>query len=245
MFFSSMGRRALNQGGGLRQWEIDMIRAQRPLIEEPDMPAPNPNIFGLDLGQLQDHAAFILVEKVVSNSLPQSQDLVAKPVYYYNVRGIKRWSLGTPYPDIVDRVKLTLQRPQYAGAPVVIDGTGVGVPVVDMFRKAGMSARIRPVQITAGQTETSDAITGWNKVSKVVLVSTLISVLQSRRVFWADGMPERIVLERELQDYRLKVTKDANETFDAKRGAHDDLVMALALACWYGERGQRRLRIGA
>lgn len=245
MFFSSMGKRALDHGSGLSDWEAEMIAAQQPLIQEPDEPEPNRSIFGLDLGQLQDFAAFVLVEKIVSHSLPQSQDLVAKPLRYYNVRGIKRFPLGTSYPDIVERVKQTLEKPQYAGAPLVIDGTGVGVPVVDMFRKIGMSARIRPVQIIAGQTESSDPTTGWNKVSKIVLMSTLIALLQSRRIFWADGMPERIVLERELQDYRLKVTKAANETFDAKAGAHDDLVMALALACWYGERGQRKVRIGA
>ena len=33
----------------------------------------------------------------------------------------------------------------------------------------------------------------------------------------------------------MKITAAANDTYNAREGQHDDLVLALALACWAGE----------
>jgi hypothetical protein len=39
-------------------------------------------------------------------------------------------------------------------------------------------------------------------------------------------------MQRELQDYEIRVDQDANEKYGAfKVGTHDDLVTALGLAC--------------
>ena len=36
--------------------------------------------------------------------------------------------------------------------------------------------------------------------------------------------------------FQVKITAAANATFGAWReGSHDDLVLAVAMACWYGE----------
>jgi hypothetical protein len=44
-------------------------------------------------------------------------------------------------------------------------------------------------------------------------------------------------LETELQNFRVKITAAANETFGAWRERdHDDLVLALALAVWHAEK---------
>jgi hypothetical protein len=48
------------------------------------------------------------------------------------------------------------------------------------------------------------------------------------------------VLVRELENFRVKITGTANETFEAWREAqYDDLVLAAALACWLAERAPR------
>ncbi len=48
------------------------------------------------------------------------------------------------------------------------------------------------------------------------------------------------MLVRELENFRVKITAAANETFGAWReGQHDDLVIAVALACWLAEREPR------
>jgi hypothetical protein len=46
------------------------------------------------------------------------------------------------------------------------------------------------------------------------------------------------VLAKELSNYKVKVTASLNETFNADRDSdHDDLVIALALACWKANIG--------
>jgi hypothetical protein len=48
----------------------------------------------------------------------------------------------------------------------------------------------------------------------------------------------RACLSREAQNFTVKVTPAGNETFESWRESeHDDLVLALALACWAAEWG--------
>jgi hypothetical protein len=45
------------------------------------------------------------------------------------------------------------------------------------------------------------------------------------------------VLVTELRAFKVKITAAANETFESWRERdHDDLVLAVALACWLGQR---------
>jgi len=43
-------------------------------------------------------------------------------------------------------------------------------------------------------------------------------------------------LKLELEDFRATVTDSGRWTFGARSGAHDDLVLALALALWRASR---------
>ncbi|MEJ7863244.1 MAG: hypothetical protein WKF90_16565 [Pyrinomonadaceae bacterium] len=55
--------------------------------------------------------------------------------------------------------------------------------------------------------------------------------LQSRRLKIASQLPEADTLTRKLQNFRVKITDAANDTYGAWReGTHDDLVLAAALA---------------
>ena len=69
-------------------------------------------------------------------------------VWHFGCRGLKRWPLGTPYTTIVAEMGKLTAKPPLAKAKLVIDGTGVGRPVVDMFRKAQLPVTIVPVMIT-------------------------------------------------------------------------------------------------
>jgi hypothetical protein len=110
----------------------------------------------------------------------------------------------------------------------------VGRAVVDMLR--GAAGWVVPVTITSGHAVTR-ADDGSYHVPKKELVTALQVVLQARRLHVARGLAEGPVLVRELQNFRVKITLAANETFGAWReGEHDDLVLAVALACWWAER---------
>ena len=92
--------------------------------------------------------------------------------------------------------------------------------------------------IAAGHAATPDGRGGW-LVPRAVLVSTLQVLLQSRRLQVAGSLAEAAVLARELQNFRAKISTPA--TGDPllagwREGQNDDLVLAVAIAAWEGER---------
>lgn len=182
-------------------------------------------VLGLDLGQASDFTAMAVAEKTLG----------ARGLSHYALRHLKRWPLQTPYTGIVADVAALLARPPLAGAVLAVDQTGVGAPVVDMFRAAQTGADLQPVLITGGHEVTRDEEYVWH-VPKKELVSTMQVLAQGRRLRCA-AVPERQLLLNELAAFRVKVTVAGNESFEALRQRdHDDLVLALALACWVGER---------
>jgi hypothetical protein len=188
-------------------------------------------IGSVDLGQSVDYTAFAAVD------LTRRQDGDAYMVTRYAVRRLRRWPLGTTYHTIADDLKAQFAAAPLKGCTLLVDVTGVGAAVYEIFRKAGIKAVLRPVLITAGHQVTPKA-GGWH-VPKRELAGALVAAFQARRVGIAAGLPEAEVLAKELANFRVKVTPAGNETFEALReGDKDDLVLAVAMAVWYGERWQ-------
>jgi hypothetical protein len=64
-------------------------------------------------------------------------------------------ALGTPYPKVVEKLRDLARSHSIAGnCALVVDGTGVGTPVVDMLRSAGLGCEITSVTITGGEKPT-------------------------------------------------------------------------------------------
>ena len=190
---------------------------------------------GLDLGQAQDFTALA----VLARPRLTGRECLADRKPLYAVPYLKRFPLGTPYPVIVASVVDLLRTPRLHGSMLVVDQTGVGRAVVDMLTdamKGKVFAQCRPVTITAGHDVTVGA-NGQYRVPKKELVGCLQVLLQTRRLQVARSLPEAAILVRELETFRVKITEAANETFGAWReGQHDDLLLAVALAAWAGER---------
>jgi hypothetical protein len=190
---------------------------------------------GLDLGQAQDFTALaVLTRPLVDGREPPEG---RQPPYA--VPHLHRFPLGTPYPAIVAAVVELLRTPPLRGSLLVVDQTGVGRPIVDMLTGA-LEGRVTrsfcPITITGGH-EVTRSETGQLRVPKKELVAGLQVLLQTRRLRIAQALPEAAMLVRELETFRVKITEAANETFGAWReGQHDDLVLAVALAAWMGER---------
>jgi hypothetical protein len=178
---------------------------------------------GLDLGQAQDYTAIAVAEWLSAEGKDE-----------YHVRHLQRFRLGMSYPDMVAEVaRMMHSHPLDRRAALVVDQTGVGRPVVELLTAAGLGCV--PVTITGGDAVTCE--NGAYRVPKRELVSTLQVVLQGGRLKFAEGLPEVATLVRELLAFQVKITAAANATFGAWReGSHDDLVLAVALATWYGER---------
>jgi hypothetical protein len=188
-------------------------------------------IVGLDLGQSSDYTAAVVLRRTLR---PEEDGDPGVPVSHYDCLFIKRWQLKTPYDRIVDDVVELVATDPLDNPKLAVDVTGVGRAVLDLLRKAGPQAWIRPVLITAGHQITEEDDT--HHVPKKELVSTLMVLLQNRR-FKVANLPERELLVKELVNFKTKITVSANETFEAWRERdHDDLVLAVALAAWVGEK---------
>jgi hypothetical protein len=187
---------------------------------------------GLDLGQAADYSALCILERQTF-----AKDAV------YHCRHLQRWPLKTPYPAIVADTASIVRSPElnersvggYSVKPVLaVDATGVGAPVVDLFRRERMNAHLEAIQITGGDSVTRDG--DVTRVPKRDLVSAAQVALQSERLKLAAELPEAETLTRELQSFQVKISLDtAHDSYGAWReGAHDDLVLALCLALWAG-----------
>jgi hypothetical protein len=76
-------------------------------------------------------------------------------------------------------------------------------------------------------------------VSKIMLVGLVQKCLQSARLQIGATLPHAATLQRELRDFRVKISKAAHEVYEAREGASDDIVLALAIALFVAERQPR------
>jgi hypothetical protein len=184
-------------------------------------------ILGLDLGQMSEFTALAVVEK----AWPDAHE--AEP--RYAVRELKRFPLGSPYLEIVSVVREWSDRlPRANPFLVAVDQTGVGKPIVDLFRR---HLAVNAVTITAGSGESYDEASGCWRVAKKQLVSIMQVLLQEKRLHIAKSLPEAQTLVQELRTFKAKTPASVNESFeDWRERDHDDLVFAVALACRSGQR---------
>jgi hypothetical protein len=203
----------------------NVTRYKEPVIE-----IEKSLFIGLDLGQSADFTALAIIECV--RTITDGTDEITK----LNVIHLQRWQLRTSYPAIVaDVVKMInglkeYQSPDYK--PVLaIDATGVGAPVVDLFKRERINAEFKPIQIIGGANISEEF--GITRVPKRDLVSVVQVGLQNKTLKIASQLPEAEILSKELQTFQVKITDAANDVYGAWReGTHDDLVLAVALALW-------------
>jgi hypothetical protein len=197
-----------------------------------------PYFCAVDLGQAQDPTAIAISQVAYppspppplfwDPSLPAVERPRSRPVH--EVGYLERLPLNTPYPSVVRHVKALINRdPFYRRCEIVVDATGVGAAVADLFAQEGV--RAIKVVITSGDSALRGDDGVW-RVGKIVLVSIVQALVHDERLKVAAELPEAPLLRAELDAFRATVTDAGNWRFGARVGAHDDLVLAVALACW-------------
>src|SRR5580658_3267655 len=92
---------------------------------------------GVDLGQSRDFTAIAVVERAELPGEWSAATYSRAKTAALRLRFLGRVELGTPYPDVVERVaRVTRSRELVGRCQLVVDGTGVGRPVVDLLRRA-------------------------------------------------------------------------------------------------------------
>jgi hypothetical protein len=120
-----------------------------------------------------------------------------------------------------------------APATLVLDSTGVGNAVADVFDAAHLP-HVR-ILITAGNETTGHGT--WERqqwhVPKTDLISIVDAWLHTGVLRFAAALSEAPAMRAELLDFRRSLSAAGRASYAARTGKHDDLVLAVAIGCWF------------
>jgi len=202
---------------------------------------------GVDLGQSQDPTSIAVIEKIApeipTNTYPPHVEALRFAMRgmrsKYRLRLLEQAPLGESYILQASRLKRILARAQIAAHdPLVwVDYTGVGRAVFDIFKQERVP-NLRPVTITFNGQEGPNGH-GGHSVPKINLVSRLQALMHTGCLHMPDTLSLAKTFRRELMDFRVSYSAVGNATFGAREGAHDDLILAVALAVYGLDDGRR------
>jgi hypothetical protein len=186
------------------------------------------------LGQLSDPSALSLVRRTFYPRSGQPST--------FDVLLLRRWQPGTFYPQVIKDVSDLMLgcgrdgRNHFPGCRLVLDATGVGRPVCDLFREIpGLRERVVAITITGGQAASYDGPSASYHVGKVELVAALQALQGQGRFRIAADVPDAKELAKELGTFSSKLTPTGQLTYEHWRTTDkDDLVLAVVLPLWYG-----------
>jgi len=149
---------------------------------------------GLDLAKVEDHTVLVILNS-------------KNEVVFTDRFNRLDWSIQ------VARIKAATER--FNNAMIHVDSTGVGEPVYENLRRAGIVARSYP----------------FTQKSKSALIDNLALMMERGAIalpepaLWPEGIEE-------LEAFEYSVTDSGNVRTGSPSGMHDDCVIALALAAW-------------
>lgn len=169
-------------------------------------------ICSVDLAQTTDYTGISILERVGNMSV---------------IRHLERLDQDLPYPDQVSRIQIIMRNKVDR---LVIDRTGIGAPVFDLLRQAGL----KPIgiSITGGDSPTFSG-SKWN-IPKKDLIGALLVAFEQGTIKIAP-CKDREALISELQAFEIQISKNGHPSFNGV-GEHDDLVMSVAMNIYASNR---------
>ena len=190
-------------------------------------------IIGIDRGALADFTAFAVV-KCYHNE----DDKTA-----YQVLETRQFKLHTPYSEVINAlVKLDESiREEIRGVDLVFiaETNGVGLPVIERFRESIENAEQRN-RIYEVFTSGGEAVNVNGKkftAGKKRMITNLSGMVSVGRLTFKK---QNKALVDELQNFRGFQLESGKEEYEAKTGAHDDIIMALSFCVLLGEQREQR-----
>jgi len=189
---------------------------------------------GVDLGQSQDHAAIVILQRLEIN-LPEKDPITWEHQHatLIVVRHAERIPLGISYPAVAEYVAgIARQPPMTDRGQIVVDATGLGAPVVDLLREIpAIRSQVVPVVITTG--EFGNEANGRWYVPRRDLIDGIRIAFEGHRIALSRQIDHIEELVEELENMRSRRNNGRK---------HDDLVLALSLAWWRAHRDSGRLQ---
>ncbi|MGZ7132928.1 MAG: phage terminase large subunit family protein [Halobacteriota archaeon] len=223
-----------------KEWREGVLNPS--LLDEPKESEWVNYYVGVDLGMKRDPSTVVVVEL---RETPGG-------TYYHYVRFLKRLTLRMLYSNVAATLaKLDGQLRAKASAlgkkvdiVYVLDATGVGEGVCELVEKKLPHADVYRVYLTGGISPVIDHASREIRLPKNQLVSTLLAVFDSDHIYISSHAKEIAAMIEELDNFEIRISDEGRDQFGAKTGSHDDLVCALGIACYCGERfGTRTLKV--
>jgi hypothetical protein len=219
-------------------------------------------IIGVDLGQSMDYTAIIGVERIKllpkKSEFDLEKEINELPTYI--VKFIERLPLGVDYRPQMSRVAQVVQEiikieekgltspmvttedyiPDRCRPYLLVDSCGVGQGVIEILKeKIDLNSlqRLIPVKVHGGEEMRHE--NGVYYLSKIEMVTSLMVVYGDDRIKFKK-LPMTDILFREMTNYQAKISETSkNLRIEGRSGEHDDLVFALCMCAWFGERLER------
>ncbi len=197
---------------------------------------------GCDLAKSLDYTSFAVILMEWS---PEIQDFV------YHLKALDRVR-GVDYPKITDTIIATVGRLDVEGRRNVailtsdgphlcMDASGLGAPIRDYLKQSSIfgggayGKKLYPVVFTGGEAARYDTTTHNYNISKSIIISNFLSLMQHRRFDYAPDLEALPLLEKEIASFKYHLTASGHTGFDAEQGAHDDLICATCIPLIIGE----------
>jgi phage FluMu gp28-like protein len=185
----------------------------------------NEYFVGLDLGRKQDHSALVVVERSLRAMNTRYIDAYTKWETFLTVRYAKQWKLGTAYGEVAKQVGVIFKKVEALGRGVLVfDQTGVGDAVFEMIREHLRGSNVEGVVITHDL--------------KRNMYAALETNLEQEKLKIAEDCDSSRQLRQEMLTVEIRRVGFGYKYGAFDKDAHDDLVMALALACWREKIGK-------
>lgn len=211
-------------------------------------------IVSVDVAQKRDYCAIQIYRDTPDLVLGDARASEKDRIFHHWDLVFQDQFQGVSYTELADRlVKLTQSKKLANNHDLLIDGTGVGVAVVDLLRQRGLLP-IPIVATSGGQArpvyQEAETIFGWGvkmaglktvkewHVPKVELVQSGQVAMEQRVVRVAPDIKYREELQEQLMGFKGRYNdKTLYTKYNAKtEDLHDDLITCFLQAMWWANR---------
>lgn len=190
-------------------------------------------LLGVDLAKSMDFTSFAVIEMCFDPAIGDS---------VYHLVGLDRIR-GVEYPIItkliIDAFKSLSGQYVQDGPHLCMDASGLGAPIRDYLKQADLfdyyKRSLFPVVFTGGESARFNPTSGNYNVSKTLIFSNLVSLMQHKRFDYAQDLQALPMLEEEITNFKYHLTASGHTTMDAVSGKHDDLLCCIAIPLMIAE----------